>query len=272
MEKICQSWLNIKNKNTRCHRECCANSDFCKYHKRYAKYMETIKTKEKIISTNTSIIINKDTYKILDEKYSENLFGIYDSWKEIPEKFWINLNNKYWDIRILINVFSNQLIGCEMENPKPSYPHDPYTRYNFSPEELNLFMEKCKSLKIKMYIALKKILQTDLTKIYLKQYGTTFEMSNIIIENLSVDMRYKIVNNKNSQDSYIGYWIPKHQKFSYFESMYKLYNSLSYQTFMYDDGDLYVMENQDKYDIKKIIDSLSEEKINLNSDDICVLI
>lgn len=210
------------------------------------------------------------SYKNLDENFPENLLGIYESWKEVPSKYWILLNKKYWDIRILINVFSNHLTTSEMENPKPSFPHDPYTRRNFTPAELHTFKKTCKDLHLKIYIGLAKFLEANIEEIYKQEYGTSTEMANLIIGTLSSNLRYKIINNKNSQDCYTGYWVLSNYKQSNFEKLYKLYNSMPFQVCIYNYGNYYITENIDKINVKKIIECIKEENIDLNSDDICV--
>jgi len=259
---ICMSWLNQQNKNTRCHRYTCKNSDFCQYHKRYSNYMPNI--------LNNSII-DDVSYEFLDENFDENLLGIYDSWKEVPEKYWIKLNDKWWDSRILIDIFSSQLITSEMENPKPTYPHDPFTRRNFTPIELYSLKTHCKKNKQKIYMVLAKFLYIDLDSIYKQEYGTSYEMSNILIDYISREFRYKLMCNKNSQDCYNGYWVPKDWDLSSFEKIYNYYNSLPYQVYVYDndDDDYYITDNAHKNNVKNILESFTVENFNLNSDDIC---
>ena len=263
MSKLCSSWLNQKNKSIRCTRLCCDNSDFCKYHKKYAIYMPGLDKLSKMSKED-------DDYKILDEKYSENLLGLYDSWKDVPKKFRVILNNKYWDVRMLIDIFSNQLISCEMENPRPSYLHDPFTRRNFTPDELCIFASKCRDLSLKIYVGLAIFLKSNLKKIYKQEYATSQEMSYAIVQILSKKLRYKIINNKNSQDCYTGYWVKKSENFSDFEKLYKYYDSLPYQVYEYINHGYYIIENTEKTEIKHILDSIKQENIDLKSDDLCI--
>lgn len=274
--KICKSWLNNYNKNIRCNRQCCVNSDFCRYHKRYSIYMPNLinninnknnKNNVDIKNINNS---NNITYLDLDKKYIENLLGLYESWKDIPTKYWIILNNKYWDIRILLDIFSNNIITSEMENPKPTWPHDPFTRRNYTPKELKFFKKQCKELNLKVYIGLAKFLNAKLKNIYKQEYGTSNEMAEIIIKLLSKNLRYKLINSKNSQDCFIGYWVSKNTKSSTFEEFYKLYISMPFQIYIYDMGDLYISDNIHKKNVKNIIDNIKEEYIDLNCDNNCV--
>lgn len=278
-DQICMSWLNQKNKEIRCHRKTCEKSDFCQYHKKYSRYMQGLKnitiTNDCIDNDNESKYKKKIQHeqissKYLDENFLENLLGIHESWEQVPENYWIKLNNKWWDIRILLDIFSNQLIASEMENPRPIYPNDPFTRKNFLPEELLLFKNNCKKNNLKIYTGLSLLLNSDLDAIYNKDYATSCEMSSKIINILSKKLRFKLICNKNSQDCYIGYWVPQNWQYSSFEELYKFYNSLSFQICLFENGNNIVFDNIDKINIKKIIDNLIEEDFNLNSDDICV--
>lgn len=259
-DDFCMSWLNSNNKDIRCTRKVCKESDFCQYHKRYSKYMP-------------NIIKNKNiNYQELDDKFPETLLGIYESWKDISEIYWIELNKKWWDIRILLNMFANQLISSEMENPKPMYPHDPFTRRNFTPIELEKIKNKCKELKLNIYIGLAKFLESNINDIFIQEYGTSSKMSNFINDNLSKYLRYKIVNFKNSQNCYIGFWVNKCVPLSSFEKMYKLYNSLPFQIYVMHIHGPIITDNINKINIKNIIESLEEENIDLNSGDVlCIL-
>lgn len=274
-DNICKSWLNISNKNKRCNRKACHNSDFCQYHKKSAIYMPQSANIQKNISDKHNINDKTEDNKIIDYKYldllcPETLLGLYESWVEVPQIFWVQLNNKWWDIRILTDIFSNQLNLTELENPKPSYPHDPFTRKNFSAKELDIYKNMCYSLKLKIYIGLKIFLDSNIYQSYEQNYGTSKIMCQRIINLFSEKMRFRIVNNKNSQDSYTGIWVDKNYPKSCFEILYKLYISIPFQLGINTDHGLLLFDNETKMLVKNYLDDVDKECINLNSPDLCV--
>lgn len=251
-EKICMSWASIKNKNIRCKRNKLKSCDFCYYHKKSAVYMP------QIINSNSDVAI-------LDKTNMETLLGMYDSWAEIPDIYRIKLGNRWWDIRILVNIFSNQLCTTEMQRPKPTYLHDPFDRRNFTPNELIMFADKCKKLKLTMYIALKEFLMTNISHIYTQEYGTSFDMMNEIIKILNINLRYRILNYKNSQDSYTGCWVYKNEPLSTFEKVYKCYDDMPMQIIVYTYYDDILVDNPVKLKYKLLLDKMQEESTDIIS-------
>lgn len=255
-DNICMSWKNIKNKEERCQREKHKNSDFCRYHIRSSKYMPNLK--------NNKIVIDDD---YLDNNHLENLLGLHDSWQSVPQENRIELNNKWWDINMLVDLFSNQLTSSELENPKPMYPHDPFTRKNFKPCELEIFKKKCKQLDIDIYIGLIEFLNLNLKKIYKEEYGTSNKISLLIVNELSKNLRYRLVNDFNSQNCHNGVWVKKESEYSFFENLYKLYKSLP-QKIIFLDGTRYLMmDNPEKIEIGINLKFLPNEVVDLHSNE-----
>lgn len=256
--KTCMSWLNIKNKNSRCTRKTCENSDFCHYHKRSAIYMPQLN--------------NIPSAETLDQSCPETLLGIYDSWTEVPTQYWIKINDKWWDVRILTDLFSNQLCSSEMENPKPTYPNDPFNRRNFTPDELLLIKNKCIELKLKIYIGLYYFLSHEFSGVYKQEYGTTHSMCISIVNILSHNLRYKIINNKNSQECFTGVWIQKNAPMSKFEQVYNLYNSLPFQVVMVGAGGVMLTDNINKINVKFILDNFDKDNVDLHDDSLTAIL
>jgi len=259
---LCMSWLNAKNKSIQCNRQKLINSDFCRYHKKTAIYFPN---KANIDIVNKPIV-HDISVETLDNSFSETLFGMYDSWGEIPKQYWIKLNNRWWDIRILANIFSEQLCTSEMQKPKPSYPHDPFNRKNFTPDDLTVFKDMCSSLDMTVYIGLKHFLLSDYFDMYLQEYGSSHTVSSMIIDRLEMYLRYKLINNKNSQDSYIGLWVPKEEPLSNFESLYIKYDNIPMQIISYNYyyGQLLV-DNPARKNMKTFIDALPQENSVIES-------
>ena len=161
--------------------------------------------------------------KCVNEEYLENLLGTVDGWHNVPIMYWINIDNRMWDIRILIKLITSQLNQSESENPYPKYPENPFNRIKFSVIDLK---------KIKQRLSILKRCGCDETNNYLidrflsinckklqSLYTMTdrYNVSQFIIKSLLSYMRYKIINNKNSQGGYNGCWVKKDEPISEFE-------------------------------------------------------
>lgn len=248
--KICCSWQNIYNKDKRCNRYANEGTDFCRYHIRHKIYMsEDLKPKP------------------LPNMPIENLLGIYDSWSDVPEKYRISMDNNIWDLRIMANIFANQINSCEMETPKPMYPHNPFNRKNFSVEDLTLFKSKCRETKLRIYIGLyiflENIHDVDCNQEYMTSKNTSYE----IIKVLSKKLRFQIKNNKNSQDCYTGVWVKKGTKKSDFERAYTKYNDEPFQ--LLDQYTGAITANPEKIFMKIILDTYQHEEYNLDDPQYC---
>jgi hypothetical protein len=245
------SYKSKVENSIRCSRNKLENSDFCFYH-----------NKSKIYFVNNNKINNQDKiyYEKLDELNIETLLGIYDSWKEIPQRYIIKLD-KYWDIRILVDILGNQLCASDMENPKPNLLHDPFTKRNYTKDELLTIKIKCIKESIEVYIGLKEILN-NLNKYNIIEYGFDNELSKNIIKILEKKLRFRIINNKNSQNNYNGLWVPKIESKSIFEYLYNIYQNIPYQEF---DLRFNILRNNEKKIIfKEKLDALPLENISIN--------
>lgn len=255
--KQCMSHKNNLEPNIQCSREVVDGEDFCRYHKRYKKYMilDTKLTQEKLTQEK---LIKKDD---LTEDM-ETLMGYYDSWEEVPEKYRLKLT-KWWDIRILMEIINNQLCTSDMNNPKPNFPFDPFTRMNFSPSDLDKIKNKIKELKLPVYIGLVEFLNCDYKKIYSTK-NTDHKTMLKLVSILEKKLRFRIINLKNSQDCYLGIWVNKKDKYSEFEKLLNLYYSTSDHVIVHIQGDFVMMYNTKKDILLQKINSYPSENINLN--------
>lgn len=243
--KLCCSWLNVFNKEKRCNRIANNGTDFCRYHIRHKIYMSD--NLKPLPIANMPI---------------ENLLGIYDSWDEVPIKYRILMDNSMWDLRIMANIFANQINSCEMEAPKPLYPHNPFNRKNFSIQDLILFRSKCKETNLNIYVGLDIFLE-NINNIHCDQeYMTSKNTCHEIIATLSNTLRFQIKNNKNSQDCYTGIWISKKIKKSDFEKAYIKYNSEPFQ--LYDEDTGIIVTNPEKIFMKLILNTYPQEQYDMN--------
>lgn len=229
------------DKNKRCRKKICKDLDFCKSHVNEhlydSQHLQMIKNinhsliqqyekfKEDLIIEKVIMQLNKE-YKqainLLNEKYLTGLLNIYDSWEVIPIIYWIKIDNMWWDIRILVSTLSAGLNQSELENPFPIYPSNPYNRNLISPLDLKKINRHIKNIGLKINIALRIFL--NLSMKYLNQChdASMANRANLIIDIFSRKLRFKLVNYKNSQDLYCGYWVKKKEKKSSFERLYNI--------------------------------------------------
>jgi hypothetical protein len=239
------------DKEIRCSNKCYRNNDFCKIHN-----------------------ISKDYYyKALDENSIETLMSIYDSFEEVPKQYWYKINNKWWDIRILIEVLAGQLNATDMETPKPIYPHDPFNRKSYSISDLKNLKAQIKKLKLNINIALLNFLKGCTTinkflkeKRYNLSQGCNFNLTCKIVDLFKRKLRFMLINKKNSQEQYMGIWINKNHKFSDFENIYYHYLSEPDEYFEYDvsEDSLYALENPEKEYYRTLLMTYPVENIKID--------
>lgn len=236
---ICMS--NVNGKNIRCKNKIHDNNDFCRVHMKQHIYSEQL-LKEKTcddeketlvddylenIINNFDIMINEKC-NILNNDFMYNLIGLENDWKNVPFMYWIQIDNMWWDIRTLSSTFAAQINQSELERPLPIYPENPFNRNKLSIEDLQKLKEQLefinnvsKQNKISINIALKHFLSfpTSLMKSLLKD-KKQYTMSVKIINKFSDKLRYKMINCKDSQGKYCGYWVTISEPLSEFEKCY----------------------------------------------------
>jgi len=207
--------------------------DFCYYHRKQNQNSKLIKSIEE-----------------LDKHYKHCLLYIMDSWNEV---------NK-WDINIIINHYTTQLNSSNMENPFPIYPSDPFTRTPITKEDIQNIIKKIKQISLNVNLTLKIFLLSKKTDLFyneaiISQTGH----SSSLLELFDTKMRYKLINNKDSQELYTGYWIQKSAKLSTFEKLYNLIKKIPIYLI---DLNNFIYDNPEINKIKKKMDEL-DEQINM---------
>lgn len=268
----CKSIKNNKEPFKQCNRSNLKDDVFCGLHNKSRIYYQNkviskfknsdkVTKKIKIIIKKRNQFYNKKLYKIYDKLYYENLMCIYDSFQEVPLNYLVYIDNKIWDIRLLIENWGNLLTSSEMQNSSPIFPSNPFTRKNLSIEDIKNVIECVKSNNIKLYSPL-KYLFLNLNKINLfDSFNTNSELSKKIIELLNEKFRFRLLNKKDSQDNYIGLWVYKNEIKSDFEIFYEYYDSIPIQV-----QDIYgqIFDNYEKIHTKKLLDNYPKENININ--------
>lgn len=164
---ICMAHKNKKNIDIRCDRQTIRNTDFCKYHQKSSHYMKKVIISKlqtfsilhifKNLCDSTIKTALNSSLKILDNKYLGGLLHIDNNWTSIPFIYWFNVDNMVYNFIYLIKMIEMQLSMSDMNNPSPKFPHDPYTRKNFSYVILNNIFDKLCELNLQKeqeYLAL----------------------------------------------------------------------------------------------------------------------
>ena len=197
-------------------------------------------------------------YFLLDKFYNENLFSILDSFSETEKKNIIIIDNKPWDINLLLNLWGNLLCSTEMQNALPIFPANPFTKKNISINDFKNILNLIKINKIKLYEPL-KYLFINYQKIFdfiFDNYNTNKLLSQHLINIINEKYRFKLLNIKNSQDCYIGIWVDKNKPLSDFEVFFDYYDKLSIQI-LSPYGNIY--DNPEKIQIKNLLDKYPKE-------------
>jgi len=237
MAKLKNSLSQCKNKNYK-------NTDFCLIHNKTKSIYEadyiskqknnlTDEMNDKIIDKYLNIIVENFNKKYeefsneLDVNSNYTLMGINDTWIEIPIMHRFYLDKLWWDIRTLMKTFTIQLNQSELSNPYPIYPENPFNRNRISVSELLQFKKQIELIKnidnsVKIHISLEIFLNLPekmLNKI--RNETNQYKLSTEIITQLNNYLRYKMINNKDSQGRFSGCWVLKGTPITPFEKCYK---------------------------------------------------
>lgn len=272
--KKCLSFVTMKtSKKRQCNNNRLHNSDFCYIHNKKKLYYdessnhstnhsinnsetETLKSDNNenidILST-LSTLHTLDRNKYLDENYKYTLMCIYESWEQVEFSKQIFLDNEYWSIDILINNITFQLNNSNMENPYPIYPNNPFNRKPFHPNILMEIKKRLLVLNIPVNITLKLFLNCShevLNKCY-DSISIHDGFSSYLLDMFHRHFRFMIINNKNSQDCYVGLWTKKDTVLSNFEILYNKYKNMPYQIIDYG----YIINNPYREQLKLILNN-----------------
>ena len=161
-------------------------------------------------------------YDYLDTHYNHFLLEGQNSWKDIPIKNIIKLdNNTYHDIVFLINYITSLLNNSNMGQPCPVYPRCPFTRIEYTNENIQLIKNTIANNNIKIDVSLQIFLNSPYKKWYnfIKKKRKTNSTENIK-KYFNKFLRFKLINNLDSQNTFVGYWVKKDQHNSIFEELY----------------------------------------------------
>jgi hypothetical protein len=242
-------------KNGRCNKKTVRDADFCTIHKNKQNYnqellyflckkdtMQFHVDKKALAEDKNYILIENNINNIaakinewalkMDEKYIHSLLDISDSWTDVPLYRRICIQDEWWDLETILSHYSEQLNHSLMENPYPIYPSSPFTRILVRPDQVVYIKKRVKNANISVNIALKYFLNLDYHSIK-KCYTESLEKSNksppSLLRFLNEKLRYMLTNSINSQNSFVGHWISRHEKKTDFEELYQDWLATPYQ-------------------------------------------
>ena len=211
-------------------------------------------------------ILSIDT-QYLDTHFDHTLMGLYNSWNDMDKEEIIYMDDEYWNVHIIISHFTQQLNMSSMENPYPIYPNSPFTRKPFSIGSLIILMNKIKELGIPINSTLKLLLTQSTNNLQLIYDNISNSTSNELLELFKTNYRYMLINSKNSQNIYTGFWVGKNLPLTQFEKFYNELKTVPYQIII--NG--YIMLNNDRNIIQNKMDKC-KNKYYLSDKKFCELI
>lgn len=305
----CMSYTTINKIKKRCCYEVSKSDnmgDFCRYHKRYNRYHEPLLNRKriqdiKIFDINKkAIIAEKIKYmtkktseimlnnfnahiktkiaqrnEILDQNHIHNLMMLNESWQEVNIMYQIKLNDQWWNLKTVLFHISQQLNHSNMENPFPTFPSDPFNRIPFTIKSLLDIKKRISLIGLSVQninVALLCFLDLPLRKLnsyYNIAVDAPEEPLYDLIYDFSKKLRFRLMNNKNSQDCFNGYWVHKKTHPTDFEIVYSMWKEAPYQ--LYIPSRHNVITNPQKEYLGILLDSFPEESwyntIDINNDD-----
>lgn len=238
---------NKNNSLVRCKCRSILKQDFCKNHMKTHQYCdEIIKQKiDELSNATNNVCVNqcidifiehfktrvKQQTKELDDKYMYCLLNIRSNWDEVPVYYRINLGGCWWDIRSLLRMFANDINQSEYSNPYPKCPENPFTRKRFTSHEIQQcfrhisMLRKC-DIEININNAVEVFISSTVHRLNkIINLKDPYEVTQFICDDLIKTLRYKIINDQNSQGVRGGYWVKKTEKMTEFEKKYQEYLS-----------------------------------------------
>lgn len=198
------------------------------------------------ISTNNNI------------KFKHNLMNMSDSFKDIKLEHQIELDKEYWDIHIITSHFVQQLNMSNMECPYPVYPNNPFNRIPFTPQALLDLRDRLSYLNMPINITLRLLLVQPINKLkelYSDALINKDKISFKLLDLFNDNFRFKIINNKNSQNQYNGYWTKKSSPFDKFEKAYHQWKLSPIQV----NRENQIVINRDRLRLEVILDTFPQD-------------
>lgn len=272
--------MSLTSSDERCKKKPTKGNDFCQSHIKKHHYCdESIQNIRKEIKDDKyeneyiDLIFDnfdkcrKNAIKYLDENYQHCLLGLSDSWNDVPFMYWYKCDNMWWDIRSLIKIFAQQLNQSELEKPFPIFIENPFTRKRISLDDIHKLRDYFSGLpktsgdncNMRINKALNKFInftnaQLNVISLHTTQYTQSNEINRLFCKSL----RYKMINYKDSQGRYCGYWVNINTPPTEFEMCY---NEITTATLLFNDA--FVIDTPIYRHIVKLLNSIPKEEYEL---------
>jgi hypothetical protein len=217
----------------------------------------SINFKGKKLSQVRQEILKKINYNYTNEP----LIECVDSWDEVSEEYhFITSGNYCFDIRSLITMISMQLNVSEYGGPRSKWPYNCYNRIPFFRHELiniaNYIKKENLSINIALYYFLSNLLINQ--ELFSDDNISIYKNNPILLVQILLnDLRFKIINQTDSQENYTGYWVKKDIPLTEFEKARNIWIQLGQQLTMVGQEQRIIMEeNYPKEEFHLTKDSL----------------
>lgn len=159
--------------------------------------------------TNVDLIYNYVNENSVVEPCMATL-DVNNDWNEIPLWRIVCLETHYFfDLFFLLKVFYFQLNASDFNNPLPLYPCNPFTKEKVSKRKLysiHFLWKMIHSSSQQKNSALHMFLSND----FLWNIHNDREWREIFIVKLQETLRWKRIQNTDSQNNFQGLWVSKH--------------------------------------------------------------
>ena len=169
-------------------------------------------------SVNISTIYEHVTTKSIVEPYIVTLDSV-NSWHDIPLWRIICLENIYYfDLCFLIKTIYFQLNSSNYNNPQPTFPCNPFTKQYISIETLH-------SIKFLWNMIHKNLIpKNNCFNVFIQNCDLWYIDSvvlwrDILIQKYNESLRWKRIQNIDSQNNFQGIWVDKYEETNHVEKL-----------------------------------------------------
>lgn len=158
------------------------------------------------------------TQTSLTEPYMVTL-DVKSNWNDIPIWRIVSLNdNYYFDIFFLLKTMFYQLNSSDFNNPRPTFPFNPFTKENINVKKLYSIQYLWRVIHNKS-IPKNNVLTFFLNNDFLWIIHEYSIWSEIFFQKISENLRWKRIQNIDSQNNFQGLWIDKHEPLNNIEKL-----------------------------------------------------
>lgn len=160
--------------------------------------------------------------RLLDRDYAHYLLGGETSWSEVPCRYIFRLGTGWWDLRALARHLSHSLSHSDMTNPAPRLPSDPFTRLELSRSDLCLLYRRFCAIELPISPVLHHVLvhadRCPDDPLWDPSLSPSDRQQRLLAL-LEQRFRFCRINQLDSQNNYIGRWVPAEHPLSSFEQL-----------------------------------------------------